>query len=1192
MASKNRKSKKVISILLSIAMLLSCSTIMASAAEISTDTSDVSRPNTPGATFSWDNASVYFLLTDRFKNGDTSNDHSYNRGLDANGNAVTGIDTSATFHGGDFAGITQKIEDGYFTDLGVNAIWLSAPYEQIHGYVVGGDGSESFAHYAYHGYYAMDYTESDLNFGTKEEFQKLVDTAHENGIRIVMDVVLNHAGYNTLYDMDEYNYGTLKSGWQDYYFKHKSVNNATYHSYIDYEGSATDWGKWWGGNWIRAGLPGYSAGSGDVTGCLAGLPDFKTESSTAVDVPEFLKLKWTKEGTLNSKMAELNSYFSESGKSKTVTNYVSHWLAEWVRQYGVDGFRCDTAKHVEMASWVNLKKDCVQALREWKSNNPDKKLDDLDFWMTGECWDHGVSKDEYYTSGAFDSMINFNTQGGGLIAKGKVSGIYDYYASTLNTDPDFNVLSYVSSHDSVIATGDKIHLGSAFLLLPGGIQIFYGDESDRPVDSSAQTNGDHEVRADMNWDSMNEQTLAHWQTVGQFRNNHISVGAGANTALTATNGYAFARTYDKNGIKDKAAAVIDASANKDITIDVSAIWADGMEITNTYDGSQCEVKNGKVTFNSGANGTILMEEPNGMPTLSAKGETEFVGTQQVTINIKDANYAKCSVDGAKKFIVHNGDKVTIGETAYNGDTVKVALTAANDVGEVTRTSVFKKVEKLEEPTEPTEPTDPIDTTAKVHIKMADGSAPYLYAWQGASDALTSAWPGDKLTEKDADGWYTKTFDTDTEYNAVINNGGSGQTADITSLLGEVYIEVSSGYGTTVTGNNIKPDDPEDDNDKQDVVIHVKTGTDKAPNMYIWDNDGVTYNGGFPGATVSTKDEEGYYVFTVPKVNSCNLILSYGSNQNQSDNITGLMGDSYITATGDDFKNLDIKKGELTVKGYPLLKQKARAIKNMSPEDYTAVTWNSLYSLIPAADAIIAKGEGVATEEEINAMVAKINTAMGNLVLVSPRVTSMSALSTKISGVAACEAVVSVELNSKKYQAKADDITGIWSITVPTLANGAKANIVAVKNTVSSLSVSATAGSTIVVDKAELISTIAIAKSYLNGNYTEASIAALQSAITAAEATANSTVATQTQVDAQVTALNNAIKALVSSEPDDLLLGDVNGDNKVNMKDVATIQNHVAGNIELTGKYLTAGDVNKDGKVNMKDVATLQGQIAG
>lgn len=257
--------------------------IVAEAAETGTVNAD---------TFSWDNASVYFLLTDRFRNGDTSNDHSYNRGLDKNGNVINVSDDRGTFHGGDFKGVTQSIKEGYFNNLGVNAIWISAPYEQIHGYIVGGDGSPSFAHYSYHGYYVLDYTNSDANFGTMDEFKELVDTAHEHGIRVVMDIVLNHAGYNSLYDMNEYGFGSVKSGWEDYYYSMTNVNNKDYHSYIDYETDALAWGKWWGADWVRAGLPGYKAGGGDsYTMSLAGLPDFRTESTATVGIPAFLEKK-------------------------------------------------------------------------------------------------------------------------------------------------------------------------------------------------------------------------------------------------------------------------------------------------------------------------------------------------------------------------------------------------------------------------------------------------------------------------------------------------------------------------------------------------------------------------------------------------------------------------------------------------------------------------------------------------------------------------------------------------------------------------------------------------------------------------------------------------------------------------------------------------------------------------------------
>ncbi|MDE7510475.1 MAG: hypothetical protein K2M62_10155, partial [Muribaculaceae bacterium] len=98
--------------------------------------------------FTWKNANIYFVLTDRFYNGDTSNDESYHRHKVAGGTNV------ATFHGGDIKGLTEKLD--YLDNLGVNAIWITAPYEQMHGWTGGKD--DKFPHYAFHGYYTLDWT--------------------------------------------------------------------------------------------------------------------------------------------------------------------------------------------------------------------------------------------------------------------------------------------------------------------------------------------------------------------------------------------------------------------------------------------------------------------------------------------------------------------------------------------------------------------------------------------------------------------------------------------------------------------------------------------------------------------------------------------------------------------------------------------------------------------------------------------------------------------------------------------------------------------------------------------------------------------------------------------------------------------------------------------------------------------------
>ena len=1057
---KKKGFLKTLSVALSASMLMSCvsfASLSATAVTVDSDTSIAVSASEGADSFSWDNASVYFLLTDRFKNGNTSNDHSYNRGLDQDGNVVTGIDDRATFHGGDFAGITQTIEDGYFDDLGVNALWISAPYEQLHGYVVGGDGSPSFAHYSYHGYYVLDYTNTDANFGTAEEFETMVDTAHEHGIRVVIDVVLNHAGYNSIYDMNEYGFGTVKSGWESSYFSHNNINNSTYHSFIDYDTSTSDWANWWGADWIRCGVAGYTAGGGDnYTMSLAGLPDFKTESTATVGIPKLLQTKWTKEGRLTQETNELSSYLSSHGKTQTVTNSISYWLSTWVRDYGVDGFRCDTAKHVEYSSWKTLKDTCVEALEEWRANNPDKPGADWDedFWMTGECWDHniGYGYDAYYTQGGFDSMINFQTQGGGLLSSSQISSIYDSYASAINTNDNFNQLSYLSSHDSTLARGDLIKTGSAFLLLPGAVQIYYGDETNRPYVSGIPNDGNggagHSLRSDMNWDSIDESVLAHWQKVGTFRNNHIAVGAGANTTLSSTSGSAFGRTYNKNGITDTVAGVIYASANTNVTIDVSSLWSDGQQLMNAYDQSSAVVSGGKVTFNSGANGTILIQEPDGRPLMTVSGNSKFKDSQTVTVKLENCDSAKCSIDGGNKFYVYDGTTFSIGSTAYAGDTVKITLEAENEKGSSTSTTTFLKVANDEDLTEPT--TQPTEAQNSIlYVKTWDGSAPYAYVWEGTSTALNGAWPGAQLTTKNSEGYYVLNLNTNqSTYNVVLNNGSGTQSTDITGLAGESYLEVTnSDYSVKkVSSGVVEPTEPTEDS----VTIRVKPYSSSATYyLYVW-ADESNLAGAWPGLKLTEKDEDGNYIYVAENTASCNAIVNLGSGSGLTADITGLTGDVTIEVTSADCTSYKLTKNETPVSGMALLKKEAKEVKAMTSSDYTAASWAKVSSLMTSVDALIAQGDA-ADEASITSMTTQLQTAKAALVLATPKLTFAVSTSSTINGIAVPGAKVTVtSTNGKIYTAVADDVTGLFTVsTTYVLTTSGTVTVVTERNGLSS-----------------------------------------------------------------------------------------------------------------------------------------------
>lgn len=482
------------------------------------------------APFDWHNATVYFVLTDRFENGDPSNDQSYGRHKD-------GMAEIGTFHGGDLRGLTNKLD--YLQQLGVNALWISAPFEQIHGWVGGGTKGD-FPHYAYHGYYTQDWTNLDANMGNEADLRTLVDSAHQRGIRILFDVVMNHTGYATLADMQEYQFGalylsgdevkkTLGERWSDW----KPAAGQTWHSFNDYINFSdkTGWDKWWGKNWIRTDIGDYdNPGFDDLTMSLAFLPDIKTESTTASGLPVFYKNKTD----THAKVIE----------GFTPRDYLTHWLSQWVRDYGIDGFRVDTAKHVELPAWQQLKTEASAALREWKKANPDKALDDKPFWMTGEAWGHGVMQSDYYRHG-FDAMINFDYQEQAAKAVDCLAQMDTTWQQMAEKLQGFNVLSYLSSHDTRLFRegGDKA--AELLLLAPGAVQIFYGDESSRPF---GPTGSDplQGTRSDMNWQDVSGKSaanVAHWQKISQFRARHPAIGAGKQTTLSLKQGYGFVREH-------------------------------------------------------------------------------------------------------------------------------------------------------------------------------------------------------------------------------------------------------------------------------------------------------------------------------------------------------------------------------------------------------------------------------------------------------------------------------------------------------------------------------------------------------------------------------------------------------------------------------------------------------------------------
>ena len=528
----------------------------------------ISSPEIP---FYWENASIYFLLTDRFNNADTSNDLNYNRSLETA--PLRG------FKGGDIKGITEKIKSGYFSDLGINAIWFTPVVEQIHG---GTDEGTGFT-YGFHGYWAKDWTALDPNFGTLDDLEELVKIAHENKIRIVMDAVINHTG------------------------------------------PVTDQDPQWPDNWVRTSPKCEYNSYETAVPCtlVENLPDILTESNETVELPSDLIEKWKSEGRYEQEMKELDAFFERTGYPRAPRFYIIKWLSDFVRDYGIDGFRADTVRHIEEGVWSEFKKECEIAFANWKDQNATQVLDDNNFYMVGEVYDYdilstgksfdfGDVKVNYYDHG-FDSMINFEFK---KSANEGYEKIFSTYSDTLNNvTKGFQVLNYLTSHDDG-SPFDKerkkpYETATKLLLSPGTAQVFYGDESARVLIVEG-TQGDATLRSFMNWEDIESKPetkalLSHWQKLGVFRRNHPSIGAGQHKMISEAP-YIFQRNFQENEFSDTVVIGLDLAPGVK-SIMIGEVFEDGTELHDAYSNTSAIVKNGSVSLDT-AFSVVLLEVKN------------------------------------------------------------------------------------------------------------------------------------------------------------------------------------------------------------------------------------------------------------------------------------------------------------------------------------------------------------------------------------------------------------------------------------------------------------------------------------------------------------------------------------------------------------------------------------------------------
>ncbi|PZO05130.1 MAG: alpha-amylase [Alphaproteobacteria bacterium] len=408
---------------------------------------------------------VYFLLLDRFENGDTANDRG---GLTGN-RLATGYDpTDAGFyHGGDLKGLTERLD--YIEGLGATALWIAPVFQNKP--VQGAPGQESAA---YHGYWITDFTHVDPHFGTDEEFRALVDAAHARGMKVYLDIVINHTA-----DVMQY--------------RECPANDCDYRWARDYPVQR------------RGGLEGEAINAGFDGADFARLtrPDYAytpyvPAGEESAKAPAWLNevglyhnrgnSAWHGESALDGDFAGLDDVMTEH--PRVVQGFIDVY-GDWIERYGIDGYRIDTARHVNPEFWQVFVPAIMERARTAGIPN---------FHIFGETYDFDTGTLARHTVvDGLPSVLDFTTQ---RTVQEIVTGVAhpDRLAAILANDPIYEggartalkLPTFTGNHDMGrighlilkqmpdISDGellDRATLAHAMVVLGRGVPvIYYGDE--------------------------------------------------------------------------------------------------------------------------------------------------------------------------------------------------------------------------------------------------------------------------------------------------------------------------------------------------------------------------------------------------------------------------------------------------------------------------------------------------------------------------------------------------------------------------------------------------------------------------------------------------------------------------------------------------------------------------------------------
>jgi glycosidase len=401
---------------------------------------------------------IYFVLTDRFANGDRGND----RGGRPGGFAVTGYRPGdpGAYHGGDLRGLTAKLP--YIRRLGATAIWITPPFVQrtTQGLTAG-----------YHGYWGVDFTRVDPHLGTNQDFGAFVAEAHRLDLRVILDVVVNHTG-------DVISYAGAGAAGAPYVEQSERP-------YRDVDGRAFDPARYAG----RRTFPRL-------------FPDRRSFPYRPVVGPADRSLKrpsWLNdvrnyhnrgESTFAGESNRFGDFYGLDDlftEKPEVVDGLIELYSHWIRRYRLDGLRLDTAQHVDDTFWRRF----VPAVRHAAAGAGVRG-----FSLFGEVFDQ-VLTDAYVRRGVLPSVLDFPFQQAALTYAGGVGGASvlgelfeqdDRYTSARTSA--YDLPTFLGNHDvgrigwflsraapsRAVALRQDVLAHELLFLLRGAPVVYYGDE--------------------------------------------------------------------------------------------------------------------------------------------------------------------------------------------------------------------------------------------------------------------------------------------------------------------------------------------------------------------------------------------------------------------------------------------------------------------------------------------------------------------------------------------------------------------------------------------------------------------------------------------------------------------------------------------------------------------------------------------